>query len=391
MDDTFGDALHALRTEQGLSLRDLGTAAHLSKSYVDNLEKGHRQPTRETAASLDRALGGHGLLVQLVEAPLSMPMVEQAAALQRGLSDTLTSGPITDATLDEWEWTVARHGRATRYRPEADLLAELLPDIAALQRTLNQRHTQQSRRRLATATAQLAGLVALTLLKLGDGRARDWWRTGRQAATAADNRPVVAWMYAQEAYQLYYGGDLYGAVELAVRAQQLCGGGPWVADALAAPLEARAQARLGRRAETEDALVRAEAALGRLDAGDKQPSAFGYDDCQLAFHSGNAWTSLHDTERAWEHQQRALDIYPSENLTDRTLISLDRAACLVWDGDLASGAELAASTIGDLPVEHRSALILYRARDLVAKVPERHKGVRELLRLQEVLALPAGN
>lgn len=391
MDDTFGDALHQLRTEHGLSLRELGAAAHLSKTYVENLEKGRRQPTPETAAVLDRALHGNGLLVQLVESPPGTAMVEQAAALQKGLSDTLAAGPMTDATLDEWEWTVARHGRATRYRPEADLLAELLPDIAGLQRTLNQRHAPQVRRRLATATAQLSGLVALTLLKLGDDRARDWWRTGRQAATAADNRPVLAWMYAQEAYQLYYGGDMYGAVELAVRAQQLCSGGPWVADALAAPLEARAQARLGRRTETEEALVRAETALGRLGGEDKQPSAFGYDDAQLAFHTGNAWTSLHDTGRAWEYQQHALEMYPVENLTDRTLISLDRAACLVWDGDLAAGAQLAGDTLAGLPSEHRSALILYRARDLVAKVPERHQGVRELLRLQEVLALPSGD
>jgi hypothetical protein len=198
-------------------------------------------------------------------------------------------------------------------------------------------------------------------------------------------------MYAQEAYQLYYGGDLYGAVELAVRAQHLCSGGPCVADALAASLEARAQARLGRRPETEAALERASVALDRLDERDKQPSAFGYDDAQLAFHSGSAWTSLHDTSRAWDHQQHALELYPAEHLTDRTLINLDRAACLVWDGDLAAGAQLASDTLAGLPVEHRSALILYRARDLVARVPGRHQGMPELLKLQEVLALPAGD
>lgn len=386
---TFGEALRGLRGR--LSLRAAADVAHVSKSLIDGLEKGQKRPTRETAAILDAALGGNGLLVQLADSPPGTPAVEQAAALQRGLADTLAAGPVTDATLDEWEWTVQRHGRATRYRPEAELLSELLPDVAALQRALGQRHTQPARRRLASATAQMSGLVALTLLKLGDQRARDWWRTGRQAAAAADDRPVLAWMYAQEAYQLYYGGDMYGAVELAVRAQQLCSGGPWVADALAAPLEARAQARLNRREETEQALQRAERALSRLDDTGKQPSAFGYDEAQLAFHSGNAWTSLHDTERAWEHQQRALDLYPGENLTDRTLIGLDRAACLVWDGDLAGGAQLAVDTVTGLPEEHRSALILYRARDLVARVPERHQGVRELLRLQEVLALPAGN
>lgn len=385
---TFASALRGLRGS--MSLRGAEKLTNVSKSYIDDLENDRRKPTAAVAASLDNGLGGNGLLIELAATPPGLPLTEQAAALQRGLTDTLSNGPMTDATLDEWEWTVSRHGRATRYRAEADLLADLLADVAALQRLLAHRHSNPNRRRLTRATAQMAGLVALTLLKLGDDRARDWWRTGRQAATAADDRPILAWIYAHESYQLFYGGDLHGAVELAVRAQQLAGGLPCAADALAAPLEARAHAQLGRREETGDALLRAERALNRLEPAAREASAFGYDEAQLAFHSGNAWTSLHDTARAWEQQQRALDLYPAQNLTDRTLIRLDRAACLSWDGDAAAGASMATEAIVDLPVEHRSALILYRARDLVATVAETSRQLPEVRVLREVLALPSG-
>ena len=116
----------------------------------------------------------------------------------------------------------------------------------------------------------------------------------------------------------------------------------------------------------------------------------GYDVAQLAFHSGSAWTLLHDTDRAWDQQQRALELYPAENRLDRALVALDRAECLTWDGRLAEGVHLAAETVAGLPVEHRSALLLYRARDLVDTVPEAERRLPEVRVLYDLLALPAG-
>ncbi|GAB7186754.1 hypothetical protein ATKI12_6585 [Kitasatospora sp. Ki12] len=389
-DETFAQALRRLRGT--LSVRDVASLAKCSKTVVSDLETGRRQPTVAIAAALDAALGADGLLLDLAEHLPGLPTRERAAALQVGLAEDLAAGPMTGASLDEWEFNVARHGRATRYRPEHDLLADLLADFADfadLRLQLKHQHPPAVKRRLLSACACLSGLMALTLLKLDDLGARDWWRTGRAAATKAEDRAVLAWIYAQESYQLYYGGDLGGAIELAVRAQQLAGGMPCVADALVAPLKARAHALAGRREETSDALERARRALSRLSPEDRQPSALGYDEAQLHFHSGNAWTSLHDTERAWDEQQQALALYPVENRTDRALIQLDRAACLTWDGDPATGARLAVDSILALPEEHRSALILYRARDLAAKVPEAERRLPEVRVLREVLALPS--
>ncbi|MFJ9840265.1 helix-turn-helix domain-containing protein [Kitasatospora sp. NPDC101155] len=386
-DETFAQALRRLRGT--LSVRDVARIANCSKTVVSDLETGRRQPTAAMAAALDSALGAGGRLIALAEHPPGTPATERAAALQAGLAEQLAAGPMTSASLEEWEFTIARHGRATRYRPEQDLLADLLADFTDLRTLLNHRHPPAIRRRLLSACANLSGLMALTLLKLDDPGARDWWRTGKAAATQAEDRATLAWIYAQESYQLYYGGDLAGAIELAVRAQELAGGMPCVADALAAPLEARAQALSGRRADTVAALTRAQRALARLSPEDRQPSALGYDEAQLHFHSGNAWTSLHDTARAWEEQQQALDLYPAENRTDRALIQLDRADCLSWDGDPAAGARLAVDSLLALPEEHRSALILYRARDLAVRVPETERQLPEVRVLREVLALPS--
>jgi tetratricopeptide (TPR) repeat protein len=343
------------------------------------------------AEALDEALGACGLLISLAADPPGTPPSVRAAQLQAGFAEQLAAGEVTTTSLDEWDFTIARHGRATRYRPESELLDDLLADFGDLRSLLAHRHPPQIRRRLLAGCASLSGLLALTLLRLGDSGARDWWRTGRAAATQAEDRPVLAWIYAQESYQLYYSGDFAGALELAVRAQQLAGGLPCVADALAAPLEARVHARAGRRGETEVALRRAEQALARLAPEDQQPSALGYDAAQLAFHSGSAWTLLHDTERAWEQQQRALELYPAEQRLDRALVALDRAECLTHDGQLAEGAGLAVETIEALPVEHRSALLLYRARDLADSVPTTDRRLPEVRVLHDLLALPSAD
>lgn len=370
-------------------MRDVAQLALCSKTHVSDLEQGKRQPTPQLAASLDQALGARGELIALADVRPGSDPLEQADLLQQGLHEALAAGPLSDSTLEEVAYTVARHGRATRYRPEQQLFPELLADFQDLRLLLTKKHPEKTRKRLTIAAAQMSGLMALTLLKLGNDRSRAWWRTGRQAAAAAEDRATLSWMYAQEAYQLYYGHDLDGAVELACRAQQLAGGLPCVGPALAAPLEARAYALLGRGEESGAALAAAEVALERLPVVDQVASAFGYSESQLRFHSGNALTHLGETGRAGEQLERALELYPAADHTDPALIRLDQAMCSAIDGDLAGAASQATQAIVDLPPEYRSALIIFRAGDVAARVPEA-QAVPEGRVLREVLALPPG-
>lgn len=387
MSETFGQALRRLRGPR--SIRDVAALASCGKSYVSDLELGKRRATPEIARVLDHVLGAEGELIALAKQPPDADPVDQADALQQGLVEDLTAGPLTGQGIDEVEYTVARHGRATRYRAEVELLPELLADFGDLRLRLKGRQSAPTRKRLLIAAAQMSGLMALTLLKLGDARSRAWWRTGRSAAAAAEDRATLSWIYAQEAYQLFYNRDIHGAVELACRAQQLAGGLPCVGPALAAPLEARAAALLGRPGAAADALHRAAQALERLPRPERTASAFGYSESQLRFHSGNAWTHLGDTARAREEHGRALELYPEADHMDRALIDLDLAMCLAVEGDAAGAAQRATATVVGLPPSLRSALIIYRAGDVAAKVPEA-LAVSEVRVLREVLALPPG-
>ncbi|MBB4920704.1 helix-turn-helix domain-containing protein [Streptosporangium saharense] len=365
MSETFGQALRRLRGE--LSLRELARRASCAKSYIGDLESGRRRPSLSVATALDSALRADGELVALAKvlAPASPNRVE---ALRLGLIDAVASGPMSDASLDDWDHVVNQHGRATRYRPENELLEELTGDFADLSRFLSKNHSPATRKRMLRTAAWMAGLISLTILRMGDHRAaRRWFRTSCSAATQVDDSSILSWVYAQEAYALYYGGDIAGAINTARAAQEIACGTKCVGVALSAPLEARAHARLGHAQDAEAAIERAEVALRNLDSESTGESAFAYNEAQLRFHQGNALTHLGQTGRAWEIQERALELYPTNDLTDRTLVRLDQAICLARE-DVAAGSALATEAITALPPAHRSPLIMSRARDVVASV-----------------------
>jgi hypothetical protein len=94
------------------------------------------------------------------------------------------------------------------------------------------------------------------------------------------------------------------------------------------------------------------------------------------------------TERAELELARALDLYPKSNLTDRALVRLDQAMCSALSGDAATAADQTIATVLELPEQHRTALIIYRARDVACRVPEARM-VAEVRALREILSLPS--
>lgn len=129
--------------------------------------------------------------------------------------------------------------------------------------------------------------------------------------------------------------------------------------------------------------------LEHLPADATVASAFGYDEAQFRFHSGNAYTDLRDTAAAWSAQQRALQLYPPSDYLDRALIGLDRAACLICDGDINEGAAHLTSVVSGLAAVQRDALVLTRAARILATVPATRARVPAMRDAAELLAVCA--
>ena len=157
---------------------------------------------------------------------------------------------------------------------------------------------------------------------------------------------------------------------------------------LAAALEARAEAALGRYDETCDALRRAQAAFAELGVEGVTRSAFGYDEAQMRFHEGNAFTHLHRTDAAWQAQQRALELYPASDYMDRALIWLDRASCLAHDGDVPAAMAQATGALAGLTGHQRNGLITLRGQEIFDSLSPRQRALPPAREFRDVLMLP---
>lgn len=325
-----------------------------------------------------------------VQAHLDATTLSEIEFVRRRIADTLGSGTTTEYSLDDWEQSVLLYGEATRWADPRVLLSSLMADFADLERQLSSRQPTRAQRRLCRLAAQLAGLTSLVLTKAGaHGPARNWARTARLAATEAGDLMTRAWVEAQEAYALFYGGGSPMAAIEAARLAQAVSNGPSVGSALAAALEARAHGILGDSDETLRALERADSILSRLNTGSQAASAFGYNEAQFRFHEGNALTHLGEVDSAWESQKRALALYPI-NDGDRLLIHLDRAMGLAHSGDARAAIDHAFKALVDVSPDQRLGIVAIRTRQLVnALQPERlseslaNGSVRHLLELTE--------
>jgi transcriptional regulator with XRE-family HTH domain len=310
--------------------------------------------------------------------------------LRQGLNDSLGAGTLAAASLDEWERTVADHGRATRDLPASVLLSDLSTDLAELKQALDRYRSASALRRLTRVAAQMAGLMCLTLCKLDDRPSfRRWVRTARLAAHEAADQSTQSWILAQEAYGLYYGADLRQAVDVARQAQDIAGKTPNVGAALAAALEARACAAMGLARETRAALGRAEDILSHLEGEELLPSAFGYNEAQLRFHEGSAYTLLHDVKAALQAQARALELCASGDYMDWAMTRLDRASCLALTGDSAFALSYAAETLGSLTEPQRRGIITVRGYQILKSLPTPQRALPGAHDLRDLLMLTA--
>jgi tetratricopeptide (TPR) repeat protein len=313
---------------------------------------------------------------------------QQVELVRQGLISALHDGAMVDATVDDWDLTVLRHGRATRDRPAGVVLEDLRTDLADLTQALHRHRSNSSAlRQLTRVAAQMSGLMTLTLCKL-DQRSgfRRWARVARVAAKNAGDSETHSWTLAQEAYGHFYSGDLTEAIDVAQQAQGVVAT-PCVGTALAAALEGRAYAVMGRGQETRSALGRAEASLSDLEGEALAPSAFGYNEGQLRFHEGNAYTHLGDVRLALKAQDRALELCAPDDYTDWAMTQLDRTSCLAKSDDTTSALNTAKEALATLSEAQRWGLITLRGHEVLNSLPKGQQTLAAAGDLRELLML----
>jgi len=363
----FTETVRRLMAERGVSVRQLAREIHYDDGGLSKIISGQRPCPPAIARAIDDALGAGGAILAAAASSPAPP--RDAERVRRAIEDSLAGGMMSPPLLDDWDAAASRYGYRTRDTASTVLLADLIGDLADLRLAIERHRSASALPRLALTASRLSGLVCLVLIRSGDRQAfRRWGRTARHAASEAGDTPGLAWAIAQEAYGYYYAAEMPAAVACA-RAALDAARRPCVGGALAAALEMRAHAAMGDAASARAALEAAEAIHAGLTGTDLAPSAFGYAESQLRFHVGDAFTRLGDTASARPSLARALELCPPSDFTDRTLVLLDQAECMIADGQPEAGIGHAAAAITALDGERRHGIIDGRCRVLLGALP----------------------
>ncbi|RKS77212.1 hypothetical protein BZB76_2590 [Actinomadura pelletieri DSM 43383] len=315
--------------------------------------------------------------------------------LRRKMDDTLVGATVSPTMLDQWEETTYGYGRQYQATPSLRMLCDVLLDFSEVRRMCDKRQPIELQERLCRIAAQLSGLSGLIMINLGDHRlARSFFRTARTAADETGDRQLRAWVTVRESLVPMYYGDPREALHLARKAQDLAGRTPSVAAAMAPAVEARALGMLALRGRSDAApsarraLVRGRAVFDQLSKTDTGDLVYGFTDRQMAFYEGDTFTSLGDHKHGDEVLSHALTLYSSTDRVDLTLVRLDRAMCKLHaghpDAALAAGQE----AIHELPPDHRSDILVHRARQIGVAVAAKHGEIAGLKEFNEALAGP---
>ncbi|WP_344834983.1 XRE family transcriptional regulator [Actinocorallia longicatena] len=316
--------------------------------------------------------------------------------LRRKMDDTLVNATVSPTMLDQWEETIHGYGQSYQSTPSLRMLCDVLLDFSEVRRLCDQRQPVELQERLCRIAAQLSGVSGLIMINLGDHRlARSFFRTARTAADETGDRGLRAWVTVREALLPLYYGDPREALHLARKAQDLAGRTPNVAAAMAPAVEARALGQLALRGRSDAAptarraLVRGRAVFEQLSKNDTTDLVFGFTDRQMSFYEGDTYTNLGDHSKGEEVLRHALTLYSPSEVIDRTLVKLDRAHCALHAGEPGRAATVAKDAINELDPEHRSDILMLRARQLAATVVQNHGEISELRDLREALAGPS--
>lgn len=320
-------------------------------------------------------------------AALSPAALEALSQVRGTVETSLTPVGNSRSLVDHWETTAARYGYGYQGRMPTEVLRDALLDLGEVQRMLKGQAGTSHRNSLLRVSAQLSGVAAIVLHDLGyDRDAHAWFGTAGAAASESGDRPMHAWILAREAMVPLNYGSPSGALDLSSSARHMAGDKPSAAAALAAAIQARAYASLGQAGEARGAMRDAEGMRDHLAAEQAADTWYGYPEQKHAVHASRVYTGIGDTDAANDAQREALRLSKRTSLMSPALIRLDKSACISHEGDHAAACADAVATVTSLPKQYRSGLVVKRAREVAAMLPEPARNLPSARELREVVA-----
>lgn len=299
------------------------------------------------------------------------------------LARRAAAGDVGKETLTRLEQRVDDLATWYAATPPQELLQQVRQSLSLVRRLLDARTTLSGQRRLLVAGGWLSLLAATIHIDLRQSTAAEArLGTAAELAGQSDHREIAAWCLETRAWEVLTGGDYSAAVDLSRQAQATA---PQGSSALiqATAQEGRAWARIGRQAETRDALDRVARMASILAVPDRPEHHYRYDpDKALSYTATTlAWVGDPAAEQFTRNLIRHLEDPGNGTPRPRRVASarLDLALALLTTGEPEEGAAEATTAIASGRVVPSN---WWRAAEVLAAVER--LSIRQAADLREV-------
>ncbi|MFE9354897.1 hypothetical protein ACFYPB_11890 [Streptomyces olivaceoviridis] len=127
--------------------------------------------------------------------------------------------------------------------------------------------------------------------------------------------------------------------------------------------------------------------MNRLPDSERSDTWLTYSEQKHNVHLSHALTTLGDTRRARESQERALELSAPTSTMTRTLLNIDAAACSHHDGDTEQACRRTVAALTALPTDYRTGLVRRRALELYEAILTEHHREHAVRELRDILAV----
>lgn len=370
----YGGAIKLARQARGESQGELGAVTGYSQSAISRIESGNHQAydvrvLRAMAGVLDIPPGLFGL----AESPDERDTQDRSPVNRRSFLMATTAVAAGNAIPRQLAWD--GEGRAVRhittmqrrldaYTPSRVLAGPVVSHLRLAKVKLSQAADPVARHDLAAATSEVAGFAGWLHWDMHDlGSARGYYRQAIQAARAAGDTTLVAYMLGTLASLALHEGDIIDAFSLLGSARKRLGGDtPAVAEAWLGSLAGLAYATAGQDKQAWSALDQASAAVARIPHDDPAPWpwVFIFDQRKVARQRLACAVLLREPREA-EAAASDADLGSVGHTKQRALLLFDLASAHLQAGNPDHGLHLAVSAL-EAGEESRSARVIDRAR-----------------------------
>lgn len=289
-------------------------------------------------------------------------------------------------SIEEWELTCADHLHALRTRPPMQVATDLAIDLLALQRQMDSADAPRNTPDLHRVMAALSTLHANALTRLGDhAMALRWWGTARRAADASGDLELMLGVRATETgHNLYGQRDPITILRLTQSAQEIAKGRPSVGLALVLCSEAKVLTYLGRHNEARRTLETFRDMLASVPPPATIMSGY-WNGGQLPFAETQIYAGAGDEDAAHAAGEQLL-AFTSDYQAGAT-VRLHEALCMVVNGGIDQGMQLASSVIDALPQVHNDTMVVETGRRVLRAVPPDQRERPTVNEFRELLAI----